>query len=58
MNFENQLNNAIRTDATTRKYLRSTKEQKQRMYTKLLETLKRNGDSPEHEDFELLQELI
>ena len=58
MNFENQLNNAIRTDLMTRKYLRSTKEQKQRMYAKLLETLERNGDSPEQEDFELLQELI
>jgi len=42
----------------TRKYLRSTKEQKQRMYAKLLETLERNGDNPEQEDFELLQELI
>jgi len=58
MNFENQLNNAIRTDLMTRKYLRSTKEQKQRMYAKLLETLERNGDNPEQEDFELLQELI
>jgi hypothetical protein len=47
MNFENQLNNAIRTDAMTRKYLRSTKEQKQRMYAQLLETLESNGDNPE-----------
>ena len=48
MNFENQLNNAIRTDAMTRKwYLLSTKEQKQRMHTKLLENLERNGDNPE-----------
>ena len=46
--FENQLNNAIRTDAMTRKYLRSTKEQKQRMYAQLLETLENNGDNPDH----------
>jgi len=31
----------------TRKYLRSSQEQKQRMYTKLLETLEKNGDDPE-----------
>ena len=57
MNFEDQLNNAIKTDAHTRKYLRSTKPQRKRMYTQLLQTLERNGDNPDLRDFELLQNL-
>ena len=57
MNFENQLNNAIRTDALTKKYLRSTQQQRQRMYTQLLQTLDRNGDNPDLNDFDLLQNL-
>ncbi len=57
MNFENQLNNVIRTDALTKKYLRSTQQQRQRMYTQLLQTLDRNGDNPDLNDFDLLQNL-
>ena len=57
MNFEDQLDNAIKTDAMTRKYLRSTKPQRKRMYTQLLQTLERNGDNPDLRDFELLQNL-
>ena len=58
MNFEDQLDNAIKTDAMTRKYLRSSKPQRRRMYTELLQTLERNGNNPDLQDFELLHNIL
>jgi len=58
MNFEEQLHSAIRTDEITRRYLRSNEIQRHHMYNGLLQSLQRNGNNPDLEDNELLENIV